>query len=380
MGVTELETELLKLIKEYNTYKKTYLIVYAAAILRQVPTIALSMDDYQTAFDLLRNVKSKNLDFYIETPGGSGEAAEEMVRLLRKKADFVSFVISGEAKSAGTIMALSGNDILMTESGSLGPIDAQVKIGRSMQSAYDYVDWVNEKRDEAQKKQKLNPFDATMIAQISPGELNGVVNSLNFAEDLVIEWLPKYKFKDWNITDSKKTVVTEKMKKDRAREIVRQLIDHNKWRSHGRSLKIDDLEKIGLKIKKIDDDSKLADIVYRIQTVIKMIFSTSNTFKLMATEEEKVFATASGPPIINSFPAKPPEMDVVELKIECQKCGNKMDVYGKLSSNPKIDLDLIKKGFTKFPSDNKLKCKCGFEIDVSGIRNMVENQIGKKLL
>lgn len=40
---------------------------------------------------------------YIETPGGSGETAEEVVKFLRNNFDTVSFVVSGEAKSAGTI-------------------------------------------------------------------------------------------------------------------------------------------------------------------------------------------------------------------------------------------------------------------------------------
>jgi len=67
-------------------------------------------------------------------------------------------------------MVLSGDEILMTETGSLGPIDAQMQIGRSVISAYDYTEWVELKREEAGKTGKLNPFDATMVAQITPGD------------------------------------------------------------------------------------------------------------------------------------------------------------------------------------------------------------------
>lgn len=374
----DLEQELLRLIKEYNKLRNTYLLVYAGAISKQVPAVSLNMDDYYTIFDLLKNSTSDNLDVYIETPGGSGEAAEEVVRFLRSKFKNVSFVISGEAKSAGTIMALSANDILMTSSGSLGPIDAQVKIGRSGQSGYDYMDWVKEKRKEAVKNGKLNPFDATMVAQISPGELNGVNNSINFAKDLVIEWLPKYKFKDWKVTETKKRKVTDLMKKRRARTIVNQLINHNKWRSHGRSIKIDDLENIGLKITKVDNDPKLCDLVYRIQTVIKLLFGTTNTFKVVATENEKIFASATplnAPPQIG-----PQQAEVARLDINCPKCGKKHQIYAKLVNNPKIDQDMKKEGFLPFPNDNKIKCDCGFEIDITGLRNDLEAQTGKKVL
>jgi len=192
----DFEQELLRLIGEYNKLRNTFLFVYASAISKQIPAISLIEDDYYTIYGMLSLVNSKRCDVYLETPGGSGETAEEIVRFLRDKFEDVDFVISGEAKSAGTIMALSGNNILMTNSGSLGPIDAQIKIGRSVQSAYDYMEWVKEKRVEALKMGKLNPFDATMVAQISPGELNGVGNALDFAKDLVTDWLPKYKFKN----------------------------------------------------------------------------------------------------------------------------------------------------------------------------------------
>jgi Serine dehydrogenase proteinase len=250
----ELQQELVNLIKLYNAKTGRYLFVYAAAMSKQVPAIPLSMDDYYVIFDLLRNVTGVVLDFYIETPGGSGEAAEEIVRFLRDKFTEVSFVVSGEAKSAGTIMVLSGDEIKMTRSGSLGPIDAQMEIGRSIASAYDYMEWINEKRIEAQEQGGLNPFDATMVAQISPGELRGVNNALNFAKDIVQEWLVTYKFRDWKVTTTKKQEVTSEAKKARAAEIVDALVNHTRWRSHGRSLKITDLEQIGLRIKKLDDE------------------------------------------------------------------------------------------------------------------------------
>src|SRR3989304_3310282 len=137
LSVADLEAELLRLISEYNKLRKTFTVVFVAAIGKPIPDIALNQDDYYLIHDLVRDTGSRHVDLYLETPGGSGEAAEEIVRCLRSKFDQVSFLISGEAKSAGTIMVLSGDEILMTETGSLGPIDAQIMIGRSRQSAHD---------------------------------------------------------------------------------------------------------------------------------------------------------------------------------------------------------------------------------------------------
>jgi len=379
-SVPELESELLKLISEYNKLRGTYLFLYVAAIGKPIPFLAIEQADFYIIHDLLAPKKNlKKVDIYIETPGGSGETAEEIVRFLRSHFDVVSFVVSGEAKSAGTIIVLSGDEILMTETGSLGPIDAQVKIGRSVVSAYDYMEWVNNKKKEAEEKGVLNPFDATMIAQITPGELNGVFHALKFAEELVIKWLVNYKFKNWTITETRKIPVTMEMKEKRAREIANELINHSKWRSHGRSIKIDDLVKIGLKITRIDDNPKLREVVYRIQTVCRLIFENSAAYKIFATEDNKIFrlATPAGAPI-RIQPKQTP--DVAEIEQKCPRCGKVYKIYAKFVPNPKIDKDYKNKGFIPFPKDNRIICDCGFEIDLSGLKNKIETETGRKVL
>ena len=379
LSAADLESELLQLVSRYNKYRETFAIVYASAIGKPIPDISLNQDDYYLIHDLLRGVDSSKLDFYIETPGGSGEAAEEIVRFLRGKFDEVCFVVSGEAKSAGTIMVLSGDPILMTETGSLGPIDAQVKIGRFTVSAYDYIEWVEEKCREAEKIGKLNPFDATMVAQISPGELRGVDYALKYAEDLVVDWLVNYKFKNWMVTETRQMPVTDEMKMQRAKEIAAELTNHARWRSHGRSIKIGDLEELGLRIVNVDDDPELSDIVYRIQTVCRLLFSSTTTYKIFATDTEKIFKTATP---VGTTPKIPTQAlaEVVEFERKCPNCGKVHKLYAKFVDNPKIDEDFQKKGNIAYPKDNRLKCDCGFEIDLSGIRNDIEIKVGRKLV
>jgi hypothetical protein len=378
-GGAELVKELLSLIAEYNKLRGTYLLVYAAATEKPIPRVPLLQEDFYTICDLLSAQKhNPKVDVYLETRGGSGETAEEIVRFLHDKFDTVSFVVSGEAKSAGTIIVLSGNEILMTETGSLGPIDAQIKIGRSVVSAYDYKAWVEEKRNEAEKNGSLNPFDATMIAQITPGELGGALHALEFAKDRVVEWLPKYKFKSWDITETRRIKVTPAMKEERAKEIAKGLTERPKWRLHGRSIKIQDLEEIGLKIIRIDDDPQLAKIVYKIQTVCRLLFDT-DIFKIFATQDQKIFRQAApiDGPIMIPIKKQP---DLVNIERRCSKCGTVHKVYAKLIANPKIDDEGKKMGLTPFPKDAKIKCSCGSEIDLLGIKNQIEIQMGRKII
>lgn len=388
-GVLEYKEELRNLIKKYSELTGRNIFIYAADFNkgRRGIDVSLMQDDFYTIQDILRESDKKQIDFYIETPGGSGEAAEEIARFLHKKFEEVNFIIAGEAKSAGTILALSGDNIYMCETGSLGPIDAQIKIGRSIVSAYDYKKWIDEKRLEASTSGKLNPFDAIMVAQISPGEIYGVTNSLDFAKILVQDWLVKYKFKNWNITQSSQKRVTKKMKEDRAKQIADYLCKHTEWKTHGRSLKIEDLKDLIL-IENIDENPSLADIVYRIKTIIRLIFDSSTDYKLYFWEDFNITRTAT---VANAnMPTAPiplpknqtKQVDQVVIEIDCPKCGKKHKIPGYFD----IDSTIRKK--LQLPINNNVKdndifvCDglgCGLNIDLKPIKSQIETQSNRKI-
>lgn len=388
-GVLEYKQELRNLIKKYSDLTGRNIFIYAADFNkgRRGIDVSLMQDDFYTIQDILRESDKEQIDFYIETPGGSGEAAEEIARFLHKKFKEVNFIIAGEAKSAGTILALSGDNLYMCETGSLGPIDAQIKIGRSIVSAYDYKKWIDEKRLEASTSGKLNPFDAIMVAQISPGEIYGVTNSLDFAKILVQDWLVKYKFKNWRETQSSHKKVTKKMKEDRAKEIADYLCKHTEWKTHGRSLKIDDLKDL-LLIENIDENPSLADTVYRIKTIIRLIFDSSTDYKLYFWEDFNITRTAT---VANAnMPTAPipipknqtQQVNQVVIEIDCPKCGKKHKIPGYFD----IDSATIKK--LKLPTNNIIKdndvlvCDglgCGLNIDLKPIKSQIETQSNKKL-
>lgn len=377
----DLQNELLNRIKDYNRLRGTYLLVYTTTTNKGVPDAHVTQDDYYIIRDMLADKKGKvGLDVYLETPGGSGEAAEQIVDFFHANFPKVTFVIAGAAMSAGTIMALGGDEIMMTETGSLGPIDAQVTIGRSVQSAYDYVEWIDSKIQEAAAKGSLNPVDAVMIAQITPGELGGVKQALQFAKDLVVKWLPEHKFKNWVATETTNKPVTAEFKEIRAKEIAETLCDHGKWRSHGRSLKKKELIfDIQLKITDIDADLSLSNIVYRIHALCRLLCEMTPTYKIFATEDAKIFKT-SAPRGIPSVPGNLNQADVIQLEAACPKCGRHHKYYGKFIENKSKDEEMIKNGFNPIPKDKKIRCDCGFELDLQGPINDIEASAGKKIL
>ncbi len=74
---------------------------------------------------------------------------------------------------------------------------------------------------------------------------------------------------------------------------------------------------------------------------------------------------------------------MVEIQQECPKCKKIHRLYAKFSPNPIINREMKKKGLLPFPKDAKIKCDnvgCGFEIDLQGMKNQMEIDIGKKVI
>lgn len=388
LSYTGLLQELNRLVIEYNKYTGRYLLIYASDINKAkqgVPDIPMDQDDFYNIQDILRESTEPKIDVYIETPGGSGESAEEIARFLHNKFDEVNFVVASEAKSAGTILVLSGDNIYMTETGSLGPIDAQAKIGRTIQSAYDYKEWIEQKRSEVIKSKFLNPVDAQIIAQITPGELAGVINALEFAKDLVSKWLVQYKFKKWDVRESSGEKVTDDYKIKRAKEVAEKLCNHSLWRSHGRSIKIDDLEDL-LRIERIDSNKKLADLVYRIKIILKLIFGSSTIYKIYKTSDTYLSKTAimASNTGNNDNPLKKvssQDIKGAKINLQCPKCKKIHVVYAYFG----ITSEEAKKiGLTFNPNINDLNSlicdNCGFSMDLNPIINQMEQKQNQKVI
>ena len=69
------------------------------------------------------------------------------------------------------------------------------------------------------------------------------------SKTLLREWLPKYKLKDWNKTETSGTPVDDTRKVTTADNIWKALSEPDKWHSHGRGISRDVLQnEVGLRI------------------------------------------------------------------------------------------------------------------------------------
>ena len=68
------------------------------------------------------------LDLFLHSPGGDGEAAEQICLYLRTQFAHIRAIVPVYAMSAATMMALSADEILMGAHSQIGPIDPQMTI------------------------------------------------------------------------------------------------------------------------------------------------------------------------------------------------------------------------------------------------------------
>jgi len=390
------------------------ILVYASASNKaaQGAPVALDNTDLLPINDQLSNLNGKAIDVLLETGGGSGETAEDIVRILYLKYASAAFIVPGMAKSAGTIMVMGGDEILMEPgSSSLGPIDAQIQWEGKIFSAEAFLKGLQRIKDEVTALNSLNRAYIPMLQRISPGEIQNAENALSFAKDLVKTWLQEHKFQNWNThrTHNSGTPVTNEEKAKRAAEIADKLCDHSDWLSHGRSIKMADLRGIGLEITDYTTDPELADAIRRYHVLLQITFDTTSIYKLFETPQSQIYRFAVSQQIQiglpGIFPAQPPfppagpaggkptggqpvlpggqprQLPIgvatgAVIQFQCQTC--------KKVHTLQADFDAgqpVQPGAERFPSNDILVCnQCHTSHNLVALRRQVELQAKRRII
>lgn len=149
---TETRKKLIKNIEASDTARPRRLLVYIGNIAN--PNSQISPTHTVPLADALAVIgRAENLDLMIHTMGGSGETAEKIVEMCRNhcSGEF-RVIIPNMAKSAGTLIALGADKIVMGHCSEVGPTDPQIRIsvGNAPQwvSAWTFI----HARDELAKR------------------------------------------------------------------------------------------------------------------------------------------------------------------------------------------------------------------------------------
>lgn len=187
--------------------------------------------------DMLHNVRpGEQIDLLLHTPGGDVDAAEKLITLLRSavgEEGILRVIVPDFAKSAGTLMALGANTIVMSDSSELGPIDPQVRLkdGNGNDMTHSVLTYLDAHRLAA-KDLRDNPEDP--------------VNQIMFQK-----FDPTLIRKFSSIKDRARTFAENLLKRRGANfsKIASELMDINTYPSHGQMIGWEAARNMGLNIE-----------------------------------------------------------------------------------------------------------------------------------
>lgn len=260
-------------IKEITEITGRDLIVYVADFKKSAPqfgiTNSITWEDKTLFSDLIDGFDKKEIDIFIHSPGGSAEATESLVSLLRENFDNIRFIVPNMAKSAATMMVLSGDEILMDDRSELGPIDPQIQINGNFVPAQTIIDGFEEAKEIIKDSgPEILPAYMPLLSKYDLHILQICNNAKKLSEELATEWLEKFMFRN------------EKEAREKASKIAKKLSDHKEYLSHGRPIKIKDAINLGLKIKDLRIENGLRDKTWALYCVIELLLDRSPIVKL----------------------------------------------------------------------------------------------------
>ena len=150
----------------------------------------------------------------------------------------------------------------------LGPIELQYpgqdgtyRSGYGVLAKFDEIcETINTSRDSRDCRAEL----AYLVKNFDPGQLFQLEQAIQHGKSLITAWLPKYKFKNWTVSERTGKEVTDDKRKLRASEIAEILGDASRWHSHGRGISMQQLSGSDLRLK-IEDFGADPELSTRIR-------------------------------------------------------------------------------------------------------------------
>lgn len=210
--------------------------------------------------------RSRGLDLLLHTPGGDVAATESLVDYLRSMFGHnIRAIVPQLAMSAGTMIALATEKILMGKHSSLGPIDPQI-FGMPAHG-------IIEEFDRAKREIASDPTTVAVwqpiIAKYSPTLVGECQKAIKWADDMVRDWLETGMFR------------SEPDPATAAATVLAELASHALTLSHARHISMTKAVTLGLKVDSLEANPALQEAVLTVHHACIQTLSETPAFKII---------------------------------------------------------------------------------------------------
>jgi Serine dehydrogenase proteinase len=245
--------------------------------------LSINDEDLQGLMEVMHGLNNPSLDLILHSPGGTIEAAEALVSYLRSKFQHIRVIVPNLAMSAATMISCAGNCVMMGKHSFLGPIDPQFIINTAVGLRSVSAEAIREQFELAQKECK-DPTNLgawiPMLSQYGPDLLIKCDHACAMSKTLVQSWLAQYMFKG------------SAAAKRKAAKIAKWLARHRYFKTHGRHIPREALEKQGMLIDHLEADEKLQDLALSVFHATNLTFNGTPVVKIIENHEGRAFIKA----------------------------------------------------------------------------------------
>lgn len=250
-------------------------ILYGSAFLQKqnVPQgfVSITHEDINGLMSVIKGMDwSAGLTLVLHTPGGVTNATESLVDYLRSKFPAIEVIVPTYAMSAGTMISMASDRIVMARHSQLGPIDPQMPMpgGRSY-SARAIVDQFDQAKLEIANDPIFAHAWAPVLASLGPALVKEASNNLEYSEKMVANWLEHYMLAGDLDAESK------------AKDIAHYFADNSHHKSHGRRIGRDEAQLQGLVIEELESDQRNQEAVLTAYHLMTIWFERTMATKLI---------------------------------------------------------------------------------------------------
>lgn len=262
--------------------KDRNVIFYASAFLQKplAPATSLTFEEINGFMSVMYGMTwSKGLTLLLHTPGGSPSAADTVIAYLRQKFEYIEVIVPTYAMSAGTMIALSADRIIMGKQSQLGPIDPQMPIGGGYYSARSIVDLF----DAAMKDILPNNLAAAnvwapVLQSMGPALLQEAKYALAYGEQMAAKWLELGMLKHQKANAAAMAAATAK-----------HFNDASTHKSHGRRIDRQEARNQNLVVDDLEESQDLQDAVLTAYHLLTLAFEKTAAAKILVSDAGRLW-------------------------------------------------------------------------------------------
>ncbi len=268
-----------ELIKSVQAFTERKLMVYFTNVLHS--NAAINQQDVapfqEMIYDCI-NQGARNVDLLIQSSGGDIDAAEKIVSLIRGQVESLRVIISERAKSAATLIALAADEILMSDTSELGPIDPQVVVQTAtgqpvMRPAQSFLDGLKRILQETHQAGVLNPAYYPILSHLDPALIDFCEKAIARSKQFAQRWLEQHMCAG----DSQK-----------ADSIARQLCDVERYASHGAVINYQEAQSMGLRVNYVPANQPLWEAIWRLHVAYEIFIYKNQISKIYETDHVSI--------------------------------------------------------------------------------------------